>query len=169
MYTIHPFEDGNGRIGRALVEKILAQHLKQPTLIALSQEISDHKKDYYDALAEHNRENTITDWLVYFAKTVLEAQKFTIDQMTFLIEKAKFFDRHKDDMNPRQLKVIIRLMDKGLKGFEGGLSAKNYKAITKTSASTATRDLHDLVVKNILHQTGEQKSRRYWLTIADII
>jgi Fic family protein len=166
--TIHPFEDGNGRIGRALVEKILAQHLKQPTLIALSQEISDHKKDYYDALAVHNRENTITDWLVYFAKTVLQAQKFTIDQMTFLIEKTRFFDRHKDDLNPRQLKVVIRLMDKGLKGFEGGLSAKNYRAITKTSASTATRDLHDLIIKNILHQTGERKSRRYWLTIADI-
>ena len=70
---IYPFEDGNGRIGRALAEKSLAQSLGQPTLIALSHVIEQHKKVYYEMLEQNNKNNEITQWLVYFAKTVLEA------------------------------------------------------------------------------------------------
>lgn len=161
--SIHPFEDGNGRIGRILVEKVLAQHLKQPTLIALSQIINEKRKAYYQALELQNKHNEITSWLIYFADMVLEAQKYTIDQMEFIIKKAEFFDQFKDQMNERQLKVIIRMMREGVKGFEGGLSAKNYIVIANTSASTATRDLQDLVDKKILTQTGTRKSTRYWL------
>ncbi len=163
--SIHPFEGGNGRIARALVEKVLAQHLKQPTLISLSETIDSQKKQYYAALAHQNWDNAITPWLTYLAKTVLNAQQYTIAQINFLIEKTKFFDRYQDQMNARQHKVVVRLMDQGIKGFEGGLSAKNYISIAKTSASTATRDLYDLVEKNILVQTGERKSTRYWLAI----
>ena len=66
-------------------------------------------------------------------------------------------------LNPRQLKVIKRIFKEGLKGFQGGLSAKNYKSITKTSSATVTRDLQDLVAKGILLKTGQLKSARYAL------
>lgn len=163
--SIHPFEDGNGRIGRALVEKILAQHLKHPTLISLSQIINERRKAYYDALEKQNKHNHINGWLQYFAETILKAQQYTIDQMDFIINKTKFFDRFKDQMNNRQHKAIARMMREGINGFEGGLSAKNYMAITRASASTATRDLQDLVEKKILTQTGTLKGARYWLHI----
>lgn len=163
--SIHPFEDGNGRIGRALIEKVLAQHLKQPTLIALSQIINDKRKAYYQALEKQNKHNEITEWLNYFANMVLDAQKYTIDQMEFIIKKTKFFDKFKKQMNERQLKVITRMMREGIKGFEGGLSAKNYTVIANISASTATRDLQDLVNKKILLQSGKRKATRYQLSI----
>ncbi len=163
--SIHPFEEGNGRIGRALIEKVLAQQLKQPTLIGISQVINDKKKLYYQALENQNKHNELSTWLDYFAEMVLEAQQYTIDQIEFIIKKTKFFDQFKEQMNERQHKVIIRIMREGLKGFEGGLSAKNYTVIANTSASTATRDLNDLVKKKILIQTGSRKSTRYWLSI----
>jgi Fic family protein len=71
--TIHPFEDGNGRIARAIAEQVLAQGLGQPTLIALSHTIERHKKAYYSALERANKTNRIDDWLDYFAHTVLDA------------------------------------------------------------------------------------------------
>ena len=163
--SIHPFEDGNGRIGRALIEKVLAQHLKQPTLIALSQIINDKRKSYYQSLEKQNKHNEVTLWLIYFGNMVLEAQKYTINQIEFIIKKAKFFDKFKDQINERQHKVITRMLREGVNGFEGGLSAKNYIVIANTSASTATRDLQDLVDKKILIQTGVRKSTRYHLLI----
>lgn len=161
--SIHPFEDGNGRIGRALVEKALAQHLKHPTLIALSQVINDKRKFYYNALETQNKHNHINGWLKYFSETILMAQQYTIDQMDFIIKKTKFFDKVKDQVNSRQHKVIARMMREGMKGFEGGLSAKKYMSITQASASTTTRDLQDLVEKKILTQTGSLKGARYQL------
>jgi Fic family protein len=164
--SIHPFEDGNGRIGRALVEKILAQHLKYPTLIALSQTINNGRKAYYNALGEQSKSNHINKWINYFSNVILNAQKYTIDQLDFIIKKTKFFDKFSDQMNDRQHKVILRIMNEGIKGFEGGLSAKNYMAIAQTSASTATRDLQELVERKILVQTGTLKGTRYWLNMS---
>ncbi|MBV1889141.1 MAG: DUF4172 domain-containing protein, partial [Proteobacteria bacterium] len=107
--SIHPFEDGNGRIGRALVEKILAQHLEQPTLIALSQVIQDGKKNYYDALEKQNKHNAIDEWINYFSGVLLQAQAYTLKEMEFLIKKTRFFDRFKDKLNARQQKVVARM------------------------------------------------------------
>lgn len=163
--SIHPFEDGNGRIGRAIAEKSLSQCLGHPTLIALAQTISSHRTAYYTALAENNRKLEITDWLVYFAKTVLEAQRYTQRLIDFMIEKTRLYDRLHGKLNPRQEKVIARLFSEGLEGFQGGLSAENYLAITKTSRATATRDLQDLVDKGALQRTGERKYTRYALSI----
>jgi Fic family protein len=165
--SIHPFEDGNGRIGRALVEKALAQNLKQPTLIALSQIIQDNKKHYYDALEKHNKHNNIDGWINYFADVLLQAQAYTVKEMEFLIEKTKFFDQFKDQMNARQQKVIARIFAEGTKGFIGGLSAKNYVTIAQTTPSTATRDLQSLVEMGALIKTGSRKSTRYYLRIKD--
>ncbi len=161
--SIHPFEDGNGRIGRAISEKALAEKLGQPTLIALAQTIEKNKKAYYAALQDINESNEITSWLSYFAEMVLEAQQATLSRVDFAIAKAKFFDLLGAQLNDRQTKVIRKLFEGGPDGFTGGLSAENYIAITKTSRATATRDLTDLLKKNALTKTGELKHTRYYL------
>ncbi len=164
--SIHPFEDGNGRIGRAISEKAMAQNIGQPTLIALSRTIQDNKKAYYDMLEQSNKQNEITEWLTYFAKTVLHAQKNTEKHVEFLIEKTKLFDRLRGQLNRRQEKAILRMFREGPNGFIGGLSAENYISITNTSRATVTRDLQDLVEKAAIYRTGELKGTRYWLNIS---
>ena len=163
--SIHPFEDGNGRVGRAISEKALSQNLGKPTLIALARMIEAKRKDYYAALERANRKLEITEWLRYFAETILDAQAYTIKCVEFLIEKSRFFDRLGAELNTRQHKVITRMFAEGLEGFKGGLSADNYFSIAKTSASTATRDLKDLVERGAFIRTGELKHTRYYLNI----
>lgn len=164
--SIHPFEDGNGRIARALAEKALSQAIGQPSLIALSQVIQRSRTAYYDALEAANKQNEITDWLTYFAQTVLDAQEHSLALIDFLLAKIKFYDRFRDHLNERQARVIARMFREGIDGFTGGLSAANYITITGTSRATATRDLHELVAMGALTQTGMLKSTRYQLAIA---
>ena len=164
--TIHPFEDGNGRIGRALVTKILSQSMKIPVLTAVSCTINQDKKQYYKFLNTQNKSNEITPYLTYFSKTILESQRAMVEKLNFLIAKTKFFDAHTRNINDRQKKVILRIFREGSKGFDGGLSAKNYIIITKASKATATRDLSDLVKKGILIKTGKLKSTRYELNLS---
>ena len=163
--SIHPFEDGNGRLGRALVEKALAQNLKRPTLIALSLTINGKKKNYYDALSKQSVSNELTPWITYFAPLILKAQDYTIAQIEFMIQKTRFFDHYATRLNDRQTKVLKRMLQEGPKGFEGGLSAKNYITIADTSPSTATRDLQELVELKVLKQSGERKGTRYHLSM----
>lgn len=162
---IHPFEDGNGRIGRALAEKSLAQNLNQPSLIALAYTIERKRKDYYAALERNNKELEITAWLTYFASTILEAQRNTITRVDFFVAKAKFYETFRDQLNERQNRVIARMFKEGIDGFKGGLSADNYITISKTSRATATRDLQDLVEKGALTKTGELRHTRYFLNL----
>lgn len=165
--SIHPFEDGNGRIGRALCEKALAQNLGEPSLIALAYTIERHRKAYYDSLEASNKSNTITDWLLYFANTILEAQRVTLARVEFAVTKAKFYERHRGQLNERQAKAVARMFREGVDGFKGGLSAENYIAITQASRATATRDLQDLVSKDVLTRAGERRHTRYALNIPD--
>lgn len=166
--TIHPFEDGNGRIARALAEKALSQALGQPTLIALSQTIQKNKNSYYEALHQSSRDNEITAWLGYFADTVLQAQNTTQCMIDFLIQKTKLYDRVKSQLNERQEKALARIFHEGVEGFKGGLSAENYISITGAARATATRDLQDLVDKGVLIRTGALKSTRYHLNMEKI-
>jgi len=159
--SIHPFEDGNGRIGRAIAEKAVSQGLGQASLIALSHTINSKRKAYYGMLERSNKRNEITEWLAYFAKTVLEAQEYSQRMLDFLIAKTKFFDRFRGQFNERQEKVIARMFREGPNGFKGGLSAENYIRITGTSRATATRDLQDMVERQALTRTGSLKSTRY--------
>jgi len=163
--AIHPFEDGNGRIARGLSEKSISMSIQRPALISLSHMIEAKKKDYYAFLEAHNMKLDLTKWLLYFGQTILDAQDNTMKIIEFLIEKAKFFDRFSNQINNRQTKAIKRIFNAGHQGFKGGLSAENYIRIVKTSASTATRDLKDLVDKGILLKTGALKSTRYWLVL----
>lgn len=164
---IHPFEDGNGRIGRAIAEKALAQSLGQPSLIALAHMIERKRKDYYAALERNNKTNEITDWLIYFAKTILDAQANTIKRLDFYLAKASFYERLRGQLNERQQKAVARIFKEGTDGFKGGLSAETYIKITRTSRATATRDLQDLVAKRALTRTGELRHTRYHLNLAD--
>jgi Fic family protein len=163
---IHPFEDGNGRVGRALAEKSLAQNLSHPSLIALAYTIERKRKDYYAALERNNKDMEITEWLEYFAHTVIEAQGNTIKRVDFYVAKTKFYDRLRGQLNERQAKVAARMFKEGIDGFKGGLSAENYISITGTSRATATRDLHDLVEKGALTRTGELRHTRYNLDLS---
>lgn len=164
---IHPFEDGNGRIGRAISEKVLAQSVGQPSLIALAHTIERKRKNYYAALERNNKANEITDWLTYFGETVLEAQGSSTKRLDFYLAKVKFYDRYRDTLSDRQSKVIARMFREGIDGFRGGLSAENYLSITKTSPATATRDLQDLVSKGALTRTGELRHTRYHLNLSE--
>jgi Fic family protein len=164
---IHPFEDGNGRVGRALAEKSLAQNLGQPSLIALAFTIERKRNDYYAALERNNKNNEITDWLMYFGTTVLQAQNNSIRRVEFHVAKAKFYERLRGKFNQRQDKAVARMFREGIDGFEGGLSAENYITITGASRATATRDLQDLVAKGALTRTGELRHTRYQLHLGD--
>jgi len=165
--SIHPFEDGNGRIGRALAGKALAQNLKQPPLLALSQVIESNKKAYYAELNRHNKSNHITAWLRYFAATVLDANAYSQTLIHFLIAKARLYERVRGRLNLRQEKVIARVFKEGVEGFKGGLSAESYISIADTSRATATRDLQKLLELGVLSRTGTLKSSRYWLNLSD--
>jgi Fic family protein len=163
--TIHPFEDGNGRIGRAIAEKALSQAIGQPSLIALSQTIQRRRSAYYDALEAANKANEVSDWLAYWADTVLEAQTHSLALIDFLLEKTRFHDRFRGKLNARQDKVIARMFCEGLSGFKGGLSAANYITIADTSRATATRDLQELVALGAMGQTGTLRYARYHLIL----
>jgi Fic family protein len=163
--SIHPFEDGNGRLGRALAEKSLAQNIGQPSLIALAFVIERHRKTYYDQLEQHQKTLDVTPWLLWFGEAVLTAQQVTLDRVGFFIAKAHFYDRYRDTLNDRQTKVIERIFREGPEGFKGGLSAENYISITGTSRATATRDLQALVDAKALSRTGQRRHTRYWLNL----
>jgi len=163
--SIHPFEDGNGRMGRAIAEKALAQSLGEPSLIALASTILQRRRAYYSALEAANQSNEITDWLAWSAGITLEAQQRSQALVSFTVEKARFLERFHHLFNTRQEMVLQRVFQEGIGGFEGGLSAGNYTSIAKTSPATATRDLGDLVEKGALRKAGERKGTRYALAI----
>jgi Fic family protein len=163
--TIHPFEDGNGRAGRALSEKALSQGMGRPVLMSLSKTIEANKKNYYDALKEGQRSNEITPWITYFANMVLASQIQAEEEIDFTLRKTRFFDKFQNILNERQVKVIKRMLEEGPKGFNGGISAKKYMAITHTSKPTATRDLQDLEEKGIFTTSGGGRSTRYEMNI----
>lgn len=163
--SIHPFEDGNGRIGRALSEKALSQGLGRPALLSLSRVIEARRKEYYDALKEGQQSNEITSWVSWFINTALEAQIQAEEQIDFTLRKTKLFDRMKDQLNDRQLRVLRRVLDEGPKGFEGGMSAKKYMSITDASKATATRDLQDLADKGVFTLSGGGRSTHYTIKL----
>ncbi len=166
---IHPFEDGNGRIGRALVEKAISQKIKTPALNSFAKIIDSRKKEYYDVLQSCNHSLNIDKWLYFFSTALLDSQQYTIKLIGFLVAKSKLFLQHNEQLNERQLKVLLRVFEEGIEGFKGGLSAANYKTIGNTSPATATRDLQELVLIKALYKTGELKHTRYFLNLDSAI
>ncbi len=159
--TIHPFEDGNGRIGRVIAEKALAQGLNRPILMSLSTIIEADKKEYYESLKKAQRTNDITEWINYFIDVIFKAQEQFIKTIHFTIKKTRFFDKNKVQLNEAQIKVLNRMLQDGEDKFEGGMNATKYQSITKVSKPTATRHLQDLVAKGILISEQGGRSTQY--------
>jgi Fic family protein len=157
--TIHPFEDGNGRIGRAIAEKALSQGIGRPVLLSISKAIEAKRNVYYDALQKAQSSNEITKWINYFVRTILTAQTEAEELIDFALQKTKFFARLKDRLNERQLKVIGRMLEEGPNGFAGGMNASKYGSIAKISKATATRDLQDLLKMDAFVLLGEAGGR----------
>lgn len=153
---IHPFDDGNGRIGRAITDYIMS--INYPSLmqvISFSKHFSLDRKGYYEVLEEAGKQNlNITAWLRWFLQTTIvsmQEARWIVDRVTM---KAKFWQLHKDTpLNARQIKIINRLLDAGEK-FEGGMTNRKFAGMTKCSKVTASRDLADLVKKEILRKTS---------------
>jgi Fic family protein len=163
--SLHPFEDGNGRIGRAIAEKCLSESLERTLILSISTSIENDKAAYYNALIKAQRTLEITDWIYYFSQTILNAQKHAKTIIRFTLEKAKFLDKFKLQLNERQIKVITKMLEYGFEGFKGGMTAKKYLSITKTSKATATRDLQDMVEKQCLKPIGAGRGVHYELNL----
>jgi len=165
--SIHPFEDGNGRIGRAIADKALSQTVGYPLLLSLSATIESDKKAYYGALENGQRSNEITPWMVYFTQVIVDAQKNAEAMIDFTLKKARYFDTYKNKLNERQLKSINRMFQEGTKGFEGGMTAKKHMSINQTSKATATRDLKALEELGALIVQGGGRNTHYYLDLED--
>ena len=152
---IHPMDDGNGRITRALTDMLLSKEAKQAyKMYSISQAIKADKKAYYSKLEEASLCSVeITNWLEWFLQTVLNALKSSKENISIVLEKTLFWDKHKQTiLNERQVKVLNRLLDVGDGNFVGGVNTKKYASMTKVSTATASRELKDLVQKECLIQ-----------------
>lgn len=163
--SIHPFEDGNGRIGRAIAEKALAQTTGFPGLASLSYIIEQNKKEYYTQLEQAQGSEDISEWIRYFANVTVKGVKFAQEMIDFTLLKSKYFDRYGNQVNAVQLKVIQRMFLEGPSGFEGGMTASKYSRLTRVSKATATRHLTDLVKVGALVVSGQGRSTRYHLNL----
>lgn len=163
--SIHPFEDGNGRVGRAISELALAQGFGARSLTLLATEIESRQRDYYARLEKTSRGLEVTEWLAWFAAVSLAAQVRTLGWIDFIIAKSRLLDSLAGKMNARQERALLRLFREGPVGFLGGLSAGNYQRITGTTPATAGRDLAELVLWGALTRTGTGKGTRYWLKL----
>jgi hypothetical protein len=150
---------------RAIAEKALSQGFSKPVMTVLAKILLKKRKEYYQQLGLASQTLNLTSWLLWFANIALEAQQNTYFYIDFIIKKSVILREAAGKINPRQEKVLLRLFHAGPDGFVGGLSAKNYMSITGASVATTTRDLNDLVKKNILKRTGELKGTRYFLNL----
>ena len=153
--TIHPFEDGNGRVARALTDMALAQDEKLSTrYYSLSSQIMEDRDDYYAVLEASQKESSdITAWLKWYlgchCRAVGKAEKL----ISNVLAKADFWHRHhQTEINERQRKVMNRLLDAGKGGFQGGLTTRKYVSMAKVSRATAFREISELLEKGILRQ-----------------
>lgn len=163
--TVHPFEDGNGRITRALTDLALAQEDKQSIrLYAMSATILANRNDYYDILEKSQRQTTdITLWLSWFLKTLDTSIQTAINKIDQTLAKSRFWLVFQEsDLCKEQIKIINLMFDAKDNAFEQGISAAQYKKITKVSKATATRHLSDLLDKGCIEKLpGGGRSTRY--------
>ena len=149
--TIHPFEDGNGRITRALTDMLLAQSDKSnQRFYSMSAQIRIERKQYYEILEKTQKGDLdITEWIVWFLNCLINALKSTDSVLTRVLFKAEFWKKHIETaINDRQRKLLIKLMD----GFDGKLTSSKWAKIAKCSKDSAVRDINDLIEKGILQK-----------------
>ncbi|GHD56973.1 Fic family protein [Jeongeupia chitinilytica] len=176
LVTLHPFEDGNGRITRALTDLALAQGEGQSVrFYAMSAAIQAQRKQYYDQLETHQSiapdvPLDLTGWLAWFLATLTQAMDDALGKIDRVLGKSHFWLRYRDtQLLPEQRKVLNRLLDGDTDergGFEQGISASQYQKVAKVSKATATRHLADLLAKGCLYQLpGGGRSTRYQINL----
>jgi len=167
--TLHPFDDGNGRLTRAITDLALAQVANQAIrFYAMSASILADRKGYYEILERSQKDGLdITPWLEWFLSTLLQTLEQAIKRIERVLAKARFWQQHREDgLSAEQIKVLNRLLDGNLlaekPGFEGGISAAQYQAVANVSKATATRHLADLLEKGCVSKLpGGGRSTRY--------
>ncbi len=166
--TIHPFEDGNGRVGRAIVDLVLARDSGETSrLFRTSQRLLDRRNDYYSQLerAQHGGLD-VTDWVCWFVEQMQAACDAASKVIDDTLVKARFWLDHSNKvLNERQRKVMNLLLNTGPGGFEGGMSTKKYESITSTSRATASRELIELEALDLLEHVGAGRSTRYYVKL----
>ncbi|MBN1625067.1 MAG: Fic family protein [Deltaproteobacteria bacterium] len=164
--TIHPFDDGNGRIARAIADLVLARSEQSPQrFYSMSAQIRKDRSAYYDILRETQISGLdITNWLEWFLDCLDQAFKGAEDILVAVLKKARFWERHKgEQFNIRQHNMINKLLD----GFEGKLTSSKWARLTKCSQDTALRDLTDLLTRTIIvKEPGGGRSTSYALSDA---
>lgn len=163
--TLHPFDDGNGRLTRAISDLALGQAGHEAARFhAMSASILADREGYYRVL-EASQKGTldITPWLAWFLRTLKDSLLRALARIDRVIRKTQYWHRHRsDDLSIEQVKLLNRLLDGGDRGFEGGISASQYQALAKVSKATATRHLVDLLAKGcIVRLPGGGRSTRY--------
>ena len=165
LVTLHPFDDGNGRVTRAVTDRALAQAEGQSVrFYSLSAAIMADRQAYYDHLENAQKgELDVTPWLTWFLSTLEAALQQALSRIDRVLDKTRFWQRHASTvLSERQIKVLNRLLDTAGEEFEQGINARKYQSLAKVSKPTATRDLVDLLEKGCLRKLpGGGRSTRY--------
>lgn len=163
--TLHPFDDGNGRLTRTITDMALAQGEQQAIrFYAMSASILEDRSGYYRILeASQKGSLDITAWLEWFLGTLLKSLEQALNRIDRVLAKTRFWQTYRSQtLSAEQIKVLNRLLDGGERGFEDGISAAQYQAVAKVSKATATRHLSDLLEKGCLVRLpGGGRSTRY--------
>ena len=156
---IHPYDDGNGRITRAIANYVLSKELGlNHKYFSISSAVIKEKKNYYDALEKtnkimHNKNFDFTAWVLWHTMMIDSAINISLENIQTVVNKTKFWDRARDlNLNEKQTKVLNKLLDTGEGKFEGGLTNKKYRGITGTTQVTASRHIKELVDKGLLQE-----------------
>ena len=159
---IHPFEDGNGRIARAITDMLLAKSENSPNrFYSMSSQIQKNRKSYYEILQITQKESIdITSWIVWFLENMSVAIEYSEELLKDVIRRAEFWNANKTVIfNERQIKVLKKLLE----NFEGKLTTQKWAKICNCSHDTANRDIIDLINKNVLVKLGEARATHYVL------
>jgi Fic family protein len=162
--AIHPFDDGNGRIGRALADMALAQaDGAAKRCYSLSSTIMESRDSYYKVLSHTSGgKGDLTKWICWFLSCYEHALRESQTTISKVMGISRFWRNVSHlDMNTRQRKALGKLLEAGEDGFEGGLTARKYQGMSKGSRATVTRDLADLVEKGVLFMEGERRAAKY--------
>ncbi|WP_291917173.1 Fic family protein [Limnohabitans sp.] len=167
--TLHPFDDGNGRLGRAILQLALGQDMGQPgRIVTLSRQIESCKDQYYRELerAQRSKSMDVTAWVEWLLAQIDLANEFANRTIDSAIQRIRFQAQMSSvSLNERQHKTMKKLLDAGPKGFEGGMTTRKHERIAQTSTPTAARDLIDLERLGLLTRYGDGRSTRYYPAI----
>jgi Fic family protein len=167
--TLHPFDDGNGRIGRALLQLALGQDMGQPgRIVTLSRQIESCKHRYYSELerAQRSKSMDVTAWVEWMLAQFSLASEFASRTIDSAIQRIRFQALMSSvPLNARQQKTMKKILDAGPKGFEGGMTTRKHERISQTSTPTAARDLIELERLGLLKRYGAGRSTRYYPAI----